>query len=58
VARRGEGRGVYRVSVARPEGKKPLGRRTHRWEDNIKMDFKEIRIDGENWIRLSQHRVH
>jgi hypothetical protein len=45
VARMGEGRGVYRVLVGRPEGKRPLGRR---WEDNIKMDHREIGIDGAN----------
>jgi hypothetical protein len=55
MARMGEGRGVYRVLVGRPEGKRPLGRR--RWEDNIKMDLGEIRIDGTNWIRLAQNRV-
>jgi hypothetical protein len=53
----GDGRGVYRVLVGRPEGKRPLGRSRHRWEDNIKMDLKEIEIDGENWIRLAQDRV-
>jgi hypothetical protein len=55
---RGEGRGVYRVLVGRPEGKRPLGRPRCRWEDNIKMDLREIGIDGTNWIQLSQHRVH
>jgi hypothetical protein len=49
----GEGRGVYRVLVGRPEGKRPLGRPKRRWEDNIKMDLREIRIDGTNWIRLA-----
>jgi hypothetical protein len=49
-----EGRGVYRVSVGRPEGKRPLGRHRRRWEDNIKMDLREIGIDGANWIPLSQ----
>jgi hypothetical protein len=39
VARMGEGRGVYRVLVGKPEGKRPLGRPRRRWEDNIKMDF-------------------
>jgi hypothetical protein len=57
VARMGEGRGVYRVLVGRPEGKRPLGRSRRRWEDNIKMDFREIGIDGANWIRLAQDRV-
>jgi hypothetical protein len=53
----GEGRGVYRVLVGRPEGKRPLGRPRHRWEDNIKMDLREIRIDGANWIKLAQDGV-
>jgi hypothetical protein len=53
----GEGRGVYRVLVGRPEGKRPLGRPRHRWENNIKMDLREIGIDGTNWIRLAQDRV-
>jgi hypothetical protein len=57
VARRGEGRGVYRVWVGRPEGKRPLGRPRLRWEDNIKLDFRETGIDGANWIRLAQDRV-
>jgi hypothetical protein len=57
VARMGEGSGVYRVLVGRPEGKKPLGRPRRRWEDNIKMDLREIGIDGANWIRLAQDRV-
>jgi hypothetical protein len=48
VARMGEGRGVYRVLVGRPEGKRPLGRPRLRWEDNIKMDLREIVIDGAN----------
>jgi hypothetical protein len=50
VARVGEGRGVYRVLVGRHEGKRPLGRRRRRWEDNIKMDLRKIGIDGANWI--------
>jgi hypothetical protein len=44
----GEGRGVYRVLVGRPKGKRPLGRPRHRWEDNIKMDLGEIGIDRAN----------
>jgi hypothetical protein len=44
----GEGRGVYRVLDERPEGERPLGRPRHRWEDNIKIDLREIRIDGAN----------
>jgi hypothetical protein len=53
----GEGRDAYRVLVRRPEGKRPLGRPRLRWEDNIKMDLREIEIDGANWIRLAQDRV-
>jgi hypothetical protein len=48
----GEGRGVYRVLVGRPEGKRPLGRPKRRWEDNIKMDLREIEINGANWLRI------
>jgi hypothetical protein len=51
------GRGVYRVLVGRPEGKRSLGRHRRRWEDNIKMDLGEIDIDGANWIRLAQDMV-
>jgi hypothetical protein len=57
VARMGEGRGVYRVLVGKPEGNRPLGRPRRRWEDNIKMDLREIGIDGANWILLAQDRV-
>jgi hypothetical protein len=52
-----EGRGVYRVLVGRPDGKRPLGRSRRRWEDNIKMDLREIGIDGANWIWLARERV-
>jgi len=44
------GRDVYRVLVGRPKGRTPLGRPRHRWEGNIKMDLREIGIDGANWI--------
>jgi hypothetical protein len=57
VARMGKGRGAYRVLVGRPEGKRPLGRPRRRWEDNIKIDLREIGIDGANWIQLAQDRV-
>jgi hypothetical protein len=53
----GEGRDVYRALVRRPEGKRPLGRHRGRWEDNIKMDLREIGIDRANWIQLAQGRV-
>jgi hypothetical protein len=53
----GEGRGVYRVLVGRPEGKIEPGRPTRRWEDNIKLDLREIGIDGASWIQQAQDRV-
>jgi hypothetical protein len=53
----GEGGDVYTVLVGRPEGKRPLGGSRRRWEDNIKMDFKDIGIDGVNWIQLTQDMV-
>jgi hypothetical protein len=53
----GEGRGVYRVLVGRPEGKRPLGRPKSSWEDNIKLVLREIGIDVLNWIQLAQDRV-
>jgi hypothetical protein len=57
VARIGEARGVYRVLFGKPEGKRKMGRPRHRWEDNIKIDLREIGIDGANWILLAQDRV-
>jgi hypothetical protein len=45
------------VLVGRPEGKRPLGRPRHRWEDNVKIYLRKIGIDGANWIRLAQDRV-
>jgi hypothetical protein len=57
VAHMGEGRGVYRILVGRHEGKRPLGRPRRRWECNIKMNLREIGIDGANWIRLAQDRI-
>jgi len=56
VARMGEKRGVYRVLVGKPEGKRPLGRPRHRWEDNIKMDLQEVGCGGMDWIELAQDR--
>jgi hypothetical protein len=57
VAHMGEGRGVYRVLVGRPEGKRLPGRPRYMWEDNIKMDLREIEIDGVNGIWLAQDRI-
>ena len=54
VARTGERRGLYRVFVEKPEGKKPLGRPRRRWEDNIKMDLQEVGCGGMDWIELAQ----
>jgi hypothetical protein len=51
------GRDVYRVLVGSPEGKRPLRIRRRRWEDNIKMDLREIGIDEANWIQLALDRV-
>jgi hypothetical protein len=52
----GEGRGVYRVLVGKPEGKRPLGRPRHRWENNIMMDLQEVGCRGLEWIELAQDR--
>jgi len=56
VAHMGERRGVYRVVVGKFEGRRPIGRPRHRWEDNIKMDLQEVRCRGMDWIVLSQGR--
>ncbi|KAJ4444093.1 hypothetical protein ANN_05882 [Periplaneta americana] len=56
VARMGESRNANRVLVGRPEGKIPLGRPRRRWEDNIKMDLREVGYDGRDWINLAQDR--
>jgi hypothetical protein len=52
----GEKRNSYRILVGKPEGKRPLGRPRHRWEDNIKMDLTEIECGGMHWIDLAQDR--
>jgi hypothetical protein len=52
----GEGRGVYRVLVGEPEGKRPLGRPRRRWEDNIKMDLEEVGGSCGDWMELAQDR--
>ena len=56
VALMGEGRGVYRVLVGKPEGKRLLGRPRRRWEDNIRMDLQEVGLGYEDWIGLAQDR--
>jgi hypothetical protein len=45
------------ILVGRPEGKRPRGRPRHSWEDNIKLDLREIEIDEANWIQLAQDKV-
>ena len=56
VACMGEGRGVYRFLVGKPEGKRPLGRPRHRWEDNIKIDLQEVECGDMDWIQLAPDR--
>ena len=56
VARMGQGRGLYRVLVGKPEGKWPLGRPRRRWEDNIKMDLQEVGGGCGDWMELAQDR--
>jgi hypothetical protein len=51
-----EERGVYRFLVGKPEGKRPLGRPRRRWEDNIKMDLKEVGGACGDWMELAQDR--
>jgi len=51
-----ERRGVYRVLVGKPEGKRPLGRPRRRWEDNIKKDLQEVECWTMNWIELAEDR--
>ena len=52
----GEGRGVYRVPVGKPEGRRPLGRPRRRWEDNIRMHLQEVGLGYEDSIGLAQDR--
>jgi len=54
VACMGERRGMYRVLVEKPEGKRPLGRPRYRWEDSIRMDLQEVGCGSMNWIKLAQ----
>ena len=56
VARMGEGRGVHRVLVGKPEGKRPMGRPRGRWENNIKMDLQEVGGACGDWMELAQDR--
>jgi len=57
----GEWRGVYRILVGKPEGKRPLGRPRHRWEDNIKIDLQEVGCGvwtGLSWLRIGTGGGH
>jgi hypothetical protein len=54
VAHVGELRNEYKIFVGRPEQKRPLGRPRHRWEDNIRMELREIRWEGVEWMHLAQ----
>jgi len=56
VAHMCERRGIYRVLVGKPEGKRTLGRLRRRWEDNIKMDIQEVGCGGMDWIELALDR--
>jgi hypothetical protein len=56
VARTGEKGNSYRILVGKPEGKRPLGRSRRWWEDNIKMDLREIGWGGRDWMGLAQGR--
>jgi hypothetical protein len=56
VARMEEGRSAFRTLTGKPTGKRPLGRPRRRWEDNIKMDLKEIGIVSWNWVNSAQDR--
>ena len=56
MARMGEGRGVHRILVGNPEGKRPLGRPRRRWDDNVKMDLQEVGGDCGDCMDLAQDR--
>ena len=56
MARMGEGRGVHRVLVGKPEGKRPLGRPRCRWKDNIKIDLQAVGGDCGYWMELAEDR--
>jgi hypothetical protein len=56
VAHMGEVKGAYNILDGRPEGRRPLGRPRHRWEDNIRMDLREIGFGDVDWIHLAQDR--
>jgi len=55
-AHMGEERGVYRVLLGKPEGRRPLGRPRHKWVDNIRIDLQEVGCGYMDWIGLAQDR--
>ena len=57
MARMEEGRGVHKVLMGKPEGKRPLGRPRRRWEGNIKMDLEKVGRGCGEWMGLAQNRV-
>ena len=56
MARMGDGRGVHRFLIGKPEGKRPLERHRRRWEDNIEMDLQEVGGGGGDWMELALDR--
>jgi hypothetical protein len=56
VARMGDKKNAYRILVGKPEGKGPVGRPIHRWMDNIKMDLREMELNGVDWINMAHSR--
>jgi len=50
-------RNVYEILVGKPDGKRPLGRCRHRWEDNVRMDPMEMVLEGMDWMHLVQHII-
>jgi hypothetical protein len=58
VANMEQMRNAYIILGGKPEGKRPLGTCTCRWEDNIRMDLREIGLEGVDWMHLAQDRDH
>ena len=56
VAKMEEGRSAFKILSGKPTGKRPLGRLKHRWEENIRMDLKEVGINRRNWVDSAQDR--
>ena len=56
VARMEEGRSAFKILTGKPTGKRPLGRSSRRWEDNIRMELQEIRINASNWVDSAQDK--